>query len=152
MENLRSSFKSFKLEYGNRITLKDYLLITSEFNKFIIDNIIEGYKVTLPYRMGYLFIQGKKQIIKIDEKGNVKGLAPNWAKTKELRNNDKEFEKNKSIIYCLNHHTDNVRYKYIWSKLHIYVKYKMFYSLRMTRYNKRILSYNIKNNKQYYVK
>lgn len=35
-------------------------------------------------KMGTLHIVRRKQKVQIDENGNIKGLSPNWRKTKEL--------------------------------------------------------------------
>lgn len=137
MKNLRDSYKLYKKTYEHIVGIKDYLLITADYNKFLIQKVLEGEEVSLPERMGILSILGKKQKIRFDEEGKVIGLAPDWVKTKKLWENNEEARINKKLLYHTNEHSDNVRYKYLWSKFRVLVENKTLYSLRMTRTNKR---------------
>ena len=99
--------------------------------------------------MGTLKILGKKQKVKYDENGKVKGLAPDWVKTKALWDSNEEAKKKKTLLYHINAHTDNVRYKYLWSKNRVLVENKTLYSLRMSRANKRAANAAIKQGKDF---
>ena len=153
ISDTRKSYKLYKNNSDNSVSIKTYTDIVYEFNKFLIKKVLEGDKITLPCRMGYLYVLGKKQNIKFDDNGNVVGLAPDWVSTKKLRSANEQFNNQKGLLYHLNHHTDGVRYKYFWSKATVCVKFKILYSLRISRENKRTLSSNIKsNNYNYFVK
>lgn len=150
--NVRDSYKFYLQTTENPVDIKTYLLINAEYNKFLISKVLEGDEVTLPGRMGTLSIVGKKQKIRFDEEGNVVGLAPDWVKTKKLWENNKEARKNKTRVFHTNSHTDNTRYKFLWSKARVLVTNKTLYALRITRTNKRAVSSLIKKGKQYITK
>lgn len=137
MKNLRESYKLYKTLVNNPIDIKDYLLLAAQYNSFLIEKVLAGKEVTLPSRMGTLSIVGRKQKIRFDEDGKVVGLAPDWVKTKELWANNPQAKKEKKLLYHTNSHTDNVRYKFLWSKKNVAVENKTLYSLRLTRDNKR---------------
>lgn len=149
MKNLRESYKLYKESVENPVDIKTYLLITGKYNKFLIDKVLEGKEVTLPSRMGTLSIIGKKQNIKFDEDGKVMGLAPDWVKTKKLWEDNEQAKKDKKLVYHTNAHSENVRYKYLWSKRNVLVENKTLYSLRLTRTNKRAVHQKILDGAQY---
>jgi len=149
MGSLKDSYKLYRVN-GGKVNRIDYLKITAAYCRFLIKKIIEGHTVTLPFRMGYLSIQGRKQNIQIDkETGKLKGLAPDWVKTKKLWDTNEEAKLNKKIIYHLNPHSNNYRYKFFWSKKNILTKNKIMYSFRASRENKRTVSKEIFSGKQY---
>ena len=149
MKNLRDSYKIYKESVENPTDIKTYLLIAADYNKFLIDKVLAGKEVTLPSRMGTLSILGKEQNIRFDDQGHVIGLAPDWVKTKELWKNNPQAKKEKKLLYHTNAHTDNVRYKFLWSKKNVLVENKTLYSLRLTRTNKRAVHKKIMEGAQY---
>lgn len=149
MKNLRESYRLYKESVENPVDIKIYLLLAADYNKFLIDKVLEGKEVTLPSRMGTLTILGKEQKIKFDEEGKIQGLAPDWVKTKELWENNPQAKAEKKLVYHTNTHTDNVRYKYLWSKKNVLVENKTLYSLRLTRTNKRAVHKKILKGAQY---
>jgi len=151
-KNVRDSYKLYKQSINNTIELKEYIIYANEFNKFLINKVLDGYEVTLPARLGTLSIIGKKENIKFDENGKIKGLAPNWVKTKELWDSNPKAKEEKKLLYHTNSHTDNTRYKFFWSKQRILIQNKILYSLRITRTNKRNVHNLILKGKQYKTK
>jgi len=151
-KNLRDSYKQYCKTVDNPIDIKSYLLITGDYNKFLTDKVLNGDEVTLPARMGTLSIIGKKQKVRFDSEGNVVGLAPDWVKTKQLWESNPEAKKEKKRVFHTNSHTDNTRYRFLWSKCRVLVENKTLYSLRMTRDNKRAVHSKIKEGKQYTTK
>lgn len=149
MKNLRESYKLYKKSVDNPIDIKRYLVLAADYNKFLLEKVLDGKEVTLPSRMGTLSILGKKQIVKFDEEGKIKGLAPDWVKTKQLWESNPEAKKAKKLLYHTNSHTDNVRYKFLWSKKNVLVENKTLYSLRLTRTNKRAVHQKILDGAQY---
>lgn len=147
-KNLRDSYKEY-MQVDGAVDIKTYLLITGEYNKFLVDKVLEGHEVTLPARLGVLRIQGKQQEVRFDEEGKIQGLAPDWVKTKELWDKNPEAKKRKQRVFHTNAETDNTRYKYFWSKVRVLIENKSLYSLRMTRGNKRAVHNMIKAGKKY---
>jgi len=151
-KNIRDSYKRYCRTTNNPVDLKVYTILTGDYNKFLIQKVLEGSEVTLPARMGTLTVVGRKQKVSYDENGKIRGLAPDWVKTKKLWDSNSEARKNKQLLYHLNSHTDNVRYKYLWSKLQVLAENKTLYALRLTRDNKRAVYNMIKQGKLYKTK
>lgn len=151
-KNVRDSYKLYKKLTTNPVDIKDYIIYANEYNKFLMNKVLEGNEVTLPSRLGTLSIIGKKQKISFDENGKIKGLAPDWVKTKQLWDSNQTAKEKKQIVYHTNSHTDNTRYKFFWSKQRILIQNKILYALKMTRDNKRKVHFLIKEGKQYITK
>lgn len=149
MKNLRESYKLYKKSVSNPVDIKVYLLLAADYNKFLLDKVLDGKEITLPSRMGTLSIVGRKQKIKFNDKGEIIGLAPDWVKTKALWDNNPEAKEKKKRLFHTNSHTGNVRYKFLWSKKNVLVENKTLYSLRLTRTNKRAVHKKILKGAQY---
>ena len=150
--NIRRSYETYLKFSNNPVSIQTYLLLCYSFNKFIVNKVLEGNEVVLPARLGSLVIRGIKQQIKFSENGEIKGLAPDWVKTKQLWDADPEAKKSKKLLYHMNHSTNGYRYSWFWSKKNAAVQYKGLYSLRMSRENKRRTSKCILSGKEYIVK
>lgn len=150
--NTRDSYKLYKTTVAEPVDTKTYLDIAGLYNKFLLEKVLEGEIVVIPGKLGTLSVTGKKQKISFDDDGNVIGLAPDWQATKKLWESNPTAAKDKKIIYHMNSHTSNIRYRYLWSKKHVLVKNKTLYSLQLTRTNKRDLAAKIKSGKEYLTK
>ncbi len=148
MKNIRTSYRQYKKECEEVVDIKTYIDIATRYIKFLMEKVVEGYEVTLPSRLGSLKIVGTKQEIRFEE-GKVKGLSPNWKRTKELWESNPEAKEKKQLVYNTNEHSDGIRYKYIWSKRRVLVTNKTLYSLRMTRENKRRIYKAVMAGKEY---
>ena len=149
LRNSRDSYKYYKSINKKGVNLKTYLDITSAYNRFLIDKVLDGELVTLPSRLGTLSIMGKKQKIRFDEDGNLVGLAPDWVKTKKLWDSNEIAKNKKQLVYHTNEHTSSVRYKFFWSKNRVLITNKTLYALRITRENKRAVHKKILDGKEY---
>ncbi len=154
--NIRISYKLYKQLHTKEdshliVDIKTYIDIANKYNKFLLDKVLDGEEVTLPAKMGTIYIRGSKQKIRFDENG-LPLLAPDWTKTLAYWKNNPQAKEDKKLLYCTNEHTDGVRYKIIWSKKRIMVENKTLYSLRLTRTNKRNISATIKKGKEYLIK
>lgn len=151
-KNVRDSYKSYKQSTENPVDIKTYILYANEYHKFLVEKVFNGDEVTLPLRSGTLSIIGRKQKITFDEEGKMKGLAPDWVKTKQLWDSNPEAKEKKQLLYHTNSHTDNTIYRFLWSKKRILTENKILYSLKMTRENKRRVHNLIKEGKKYVTK
>jgi hypothetical protein len=151
-KNVRDSYKLYKKSVDNSVELKEYILYANEYNKFLVEKVLDGHEVTLPVRFGTLCIIGRKQKVSYNEDGTIKGLAPDWVKTKQLWENNPKAKEEKKLLYHINSHTDNTIYRFLWSKKRILTENKILYSLKMTRDNKRVVHNLIKKGKQYITK
>lgn len=150
IKSINTSYKFYKKISQEPVILYHYLEIAREYNKFLIDKVISGQCVSLPERMGSLHIQGKIENVRFDQENKIKGLAPDWVKTKKLWDSNEKAKTEKKLLYHIN--KDNTRYKFFWSKHKIVVKNKILYSLLMTRANKRAAHKAIINGTQYITK
>lgn len=149
--NTRDSYVVYKNMSVNPINISQYVQIINHFMKFLSSKLLSTGEIILPERLGRLSIFGKKVNVRI-ENGEIKGLAPDWVKTKQLWDSDEEAKNNKQLVYHFNEETNGIRYKFFWSKNRVLVSNKTLYNLRMTRSNKRELSRLVKNNKEYLIK
>ena len=149
MKNIRDSYKSYKKSSTNPVGINTYIELTTGFIRHLISFIFNGDEVVFPARLGTFSVLGKKQKLRI-ENNQIKGLSPNWVKTKELWKSSEDARNRKQLVYNTNEHSDNLRYKFIWSKKRSVVENKTLYTLTMTRANKRELSKRIKEGQEYY--
>ena len=148
--NTRDSYVVYKNMSDNPINISEYVQIINQFMKFLILKLLSTGEIILPERLGRLSIFGKKVNIRIED-GEIKGLAPDWVKTKQLWDSDEEAKNNKQLVYHFNEETNGIRYKFAWSKNRVLVSNKTLYNLRMTRSNKRELSKLIREGKEYLI-
>ena len=148
--NTRDSYVVYKNMSDNPINISEYVQIINQFMKFLILKLLSTGEIILPERLGRLSIFGKKVNVRIED-GEIKGLAPDWVKTKQLWDSDAEAKKNKQLVYHFNEETNGIRYKFSWSKNRVLVSNKTLYNLRMTRSNKRELSKLVREGKEYLI-
>ena len=149
--NIRKSYKNYRRISENPLDVKNYIYLANDYNKFLMEKLFEGHEVTLPLKMGTLEIVGRKQELKYNEDGKLL-LPPNWGETKKLWESNPKAKEEKKLIYCLNEHTDGIRYSVRWSKDGMMVRNKMLYSLKLSRENKRRIHKEILKGKEYFVK
>ena len=148
--NTRDSYIIYKNMSDNPINITQYVQIINQFMKFLICKLFETGEINIPERLGKLTISGKKVKVRIED-GEIKGLAPDWVKTKQLWESDEEAKNNKQLVYHFNEETNGIRYKFSWSKNRVLVSNKTLYNLRMTRSNKRELSKLVREGKEYLI-
>ena len=148
--NTRDSYVVYKNMSVNPINISQYVQLINQFMKFLILKLLSTGEIILPERLGRLSIFGKKVNVRIED-GEIKGLAPDWVKTKQLWDSDEEAKNNKQLVYHFNEETNGIRYKFSWSKNRVLVSNKTLYNLRMTRSNKRELSKLVREGKEYLI-
>ena len=149
--NTRDSYVVYKNISVNPINISQYVQIINHFMKFLSSKLLSTGEIIIPERLGKLSIFGKKVKIRIED-GKIKGLAPDWVKTKELWDSDPIAKQNKQLVYHFNEETNGIRYKFAWSKNRVLVSNKTLYNLRMTRSNKRELSKLAREGREYLIK
>ena len=149
--NTRDSYVVYKNMSVNPINISQYVQIINHFMKFLSSKLLSTGEINIPERLGKLSIFGKKVNVRIED-GEIKGLAPDWVKTKQLWESDEEAKNNKQLVYHFNEETNGIRYKFFWSKNRVLVSNKTLYNLRMTRSNKRELSKLVREGKEYLIK
>ena len=149
--NTRDSYILYKSISKEPLEVSRYIEITNLFMKFLSNKLLEKGSIIIPERLGNLSIIGKKIKVRIEE-GKIKGLAPDWVKTKELWEEDSQAKLEKQLVYHFNENTNGIRYKYSWSKNRVLVTNKTLYNLKMTRENKRALSKLVTEGQEYLIK
>jgi phage FluMu protein Com len=153
-KNLTDSYTLFKERFKDTtISKSDYVKIAGAFLKYIMKRVIyNSDTVHLPFKTGVIEVIGLRSKITIGENGEIKGLSPNWKKTKELYEKCPECKEKRQIVYNTNEHTDGIRYKFNWGLRNMVMKNKLYYVLKMTRENKRNLYRAILNGQEYEVR
>lgn len=128
-----------------------YLKIVNGFFLYLMTLVFDGHEVKLPLRCGSVYIRGRKQKPRIGEDGQIKGLAPDWVRTKILRESNPEAMAARKVVYHLNEHTNGIRYAIKWSKKNMLTENKCFYALIFSRTNKRKVNELVMSNKEYIV-
>ena len=149
--NIRSSYKRYSKEMEKPVELNTFIPIANGYMEFLINKVLQGEEVTLPARLGTLFIQGVKKKLRFNKDG-VPLLPPNWGETKKLWDRSPDAKATKKIVYCLNEETNGVVYKLHWSKNRVPIENKLFYNFILTRENKRAIHKQIKQGKEYIIK
>lgn len=127
------------------ISLTEFSKMLSDFNKYIVERLLNGDEIRLPSRMGVMAILGKKPKVNIVD-GRLRGLAPDWKATNEYRAKNPGTKK---IIYHTNSDSNGIIYSVKWNKFNVAAKNKRKYYFRPTRELKRTISALIKNGKEY---
>lgn len=142
--NIRDTYKLYKIRANaynlDRIPIKTYIHIVNGYIQFLMSRVFSGKDVRLPVDLGIIGIRGSKVKPRLDEEGNIRGLAPNWHDTKALWESNPEAKAKKTIVYCFNEHSNGMRFRFIWLKRTSVAKNKTLYSLKMSRKNKRTLN------------
>lgn len=144
----RDSYRTYLVMCDKPVKVEIYVDIVNMFFKFLMELIMSGEHIKLPYRTGEVLIRGKKQKIRVVE-GEIKGAAPDWVRTKALWARNPEAKEQKKLIYHLNEHTQGMRYRITWLKKTMKAINQSIYSLRFTRTNKREVNKEIINGKEY---
>jgi len=149
--NIRSSYKGYSKEVDKPVDLNTFVSVTNNYMQFLIQKVLLGEEVTMPAKLGTLFIQGVKKKLTFNKDG-VPMLPPNWGETKKLWQKNPDAKATKKIVYCLNEETNGVVYKLHWSKNRVPIENKLFYTFILTRENKRAIHNQIKQGKEYIIK
>ena len=150
MFNIRTSYDYYEKVVDEPLPEPLYREVAEAYSEFLLDKIIdEGEEVALPGRMGTMCIIGKKQKPKIDEDGNIRGMAPDWKSTKALWERNPEAKAAKKLVYHTNANTSGIRYKLLWSKRKVFIPFKAQMSFRLTKQNKIRLNKAIEGGQEY---
>lgn len=147
--NIRESYRYYKKNVDSPVEVKVYVYIILGYIKFLVSKILKAHDVRLPAELGVFGVRGRKIKPKIDENGNIVGLAPDWGGTKALWARDESAKEKKTILFHFNDHTGGFRYKLIWFKRNVRFKNRSAYSFRLCRPNRRAISRLIKQGQEY---
>lgn len=151
---LYESYRMYKKTVPNPVDRLVYLAIIGGFLKFFMIKVFEGFSVRLGSKLGIIAVKGRKAVPMINAEGEIKGIAPNWGKTKviwqaaadEMGLDFQTYiatvprEQRPEMAYCFNEHSGGNIYTIYWYKARILVANKTYYNLTFSRGNKRQLS------------
>jgi len=129
-----------------KISKKKYKDIISEFNKGIIDLIIEkGFEYNIPYIGSTLCIRKDKRVPKIVN-GKLYNSSPvDWVATNKLWSEDQESREKKLLVRYLNAHTSKYVFRIYFKKYNLYFVNKKLFSFKVNRTFSRLLGKRIKD-------
>lgn len=148
--NTRDSYILYKNSSTEPVDIKVFIKVANAFMKYLATMLLETGSINLPEKLGKINVIGRKVKVRI-ENGEIKGLAPDWVKTKELWERDPESKSKKQLVYHFNEETNGIRYKFTWLKSRVLVSNKTLYNFKLTRDIKRTLSGLVKNGKEYLI-
>lgn len=156
-KNLRDSYRFYRETTEDSVAdIILYLKVVLGFIKYMMGKVFDGYDVKLSVgnSLGIIGVRGTKDKPKLDEFGNIVGLATDWKATNELRKIDEKAREEKTRVYHFNEHTAGVRYRLVWFRGGTKVPNSGLYSLEFTKGlngNKRTMSRMVKQGKEYLV-
>jgi hypothetical protein len=129
-----------------KITAKTFSNIISDFNKEIINLIIEeNLEYNIPYIGSSLSIKKDKRIPRIVN-GKLYNTSPvDWVATNKLWDEDDEAYEKRLLVRYLNNHTSKFVFKIQFRKYNNYFLNKNIYSFESNRTFKRLLGKRIKD-------
>lgn len=167
VKNLRDAYKYY-LENTEK-PIKDrngktYQKIIQGFIKLQMSLVIDqsnDIEVGSANTLGTFSVRGKKytpRLVKIvdpitgEEREEVRNVMVSWTKTKALWDSNPEAKANRTRVWCLNEHTDGVRYHFVWYQNDMKTINKTLYTFSITRgkgSNARNLHHNIMDGREY---
>ena len=142
---MKDYFKSFKLHNPTiDVPRKKYNDIISEFNKKLVDMIIEeNLTYTVPYLGSSINTRKEKKTPKIIN-GKLYNTTPvDWKTTNELWSSDPEAREKKLLVRYTNSHTSRYVFRIYLKKYNYSFKNKKYYSFEPCRDFKRLLGKRI---------
>jgi hypothetical protein len=117
--SLEHSFQEFKKTFSGDITYKEYREICYQFNKMIVEEVLDGKSQKLPHSMGMLWIKKFKM--------NYDNPPLDFKATREAGKN----------IYHLNIESDGWCGRWNWTKRNERAKNMIYYHFKPTWSNSR---------------
>jgi len=141
--------KKQKLKNRKVVNRKIFGKIIRNYNREICKYIVnDSEEFRMPFRVGYLRIRKFKQRLILDPDGKLKTrhFKVDWKKTNELWNKNEEAKKAKKVVYHINEHSNRYYFKWYWFKITSNIKNVHYYTLVMSRQNKRLIAKALNEN------
>jgi hypothetical protein len=153
MRNLRGSYQFYRETTAQPVDIKTYLKIVHGFILFIMQKVWDGWDVQLSggNSLGSIGMRGKRIQPKVNDAGQIVGLAPDWVKTKKYWAENPEARERKQLIFHFNEHSGGIRYRIVWYKNRMILPNKSCYVLQFSRHNKRTVPKLIRSGKEYLI-
>ena len=127
---------------GSQYVLSEsqYFAIIRKINKLLVEQLLTGYDIILPSRMGRIELRKSKPSITFDGNKLKANLPIDWDKTLKLWYEDEEAYKNKTLVKI----EEKEVYKIYYNRGLAEYTNKSFYQFNFNRDLKRRLKTNIK--------
>lgn len=123
------------------LTESQYFSIIRRINLLLIEELLQGNEITLPYHMGKVELRKYNKSIRIGENGEVfTNLPIDWNKTLELWYNDSDAYHNKTLVRM----EENEIFKIYYNKASANYENKSFYEFIFNKDLKSRLKQKIK--------
>lgn len=139
-------YKFYANKYGEKVDKKKFNKIVTEFNKGIVDLILnDNLSYTLPYLNLELQIRKDKRKPRLQDGHLINPVPVDWKKTKALWEKDAEAKEKKLLVRYNNSHSSGYVYRLYLRKFNSKVKNKTLLKLKTNRAFQRRLSKRIKD-------
>jgi hypothetical protein len=139
-------YKFYDKKYGSKVDKKKFNKIVTEFNKGLVDLILNSnisYK--MPYLNLILEIRKDKRKPRIENGTLVNPVPVDWKRTKALWERDKEAKEKKLLVRYNNSHSSGYVFRLFLKKFNSTIKNKGVLKIKTNRKFQRQLSKRIKN-------
>ena len=126
---------------GKTINEHDFYRIIRGINAKLMNGLVYGEDIKLPYQMGWIYLQKRPSIVKIQNGKIVTNLPIDWDKTLKLWYEDEESRNNKKLVYS----DFNEKFKIYYDRINSKYMNSEYYYFIPVRDAKIKLNKNIKN-------
>lgn len=124
-----------------------YTKIVTEFNEFLVNEVIHGQIFYMPYKLGALAVKKTKGMkARKDGTINMRTIPVDYKATMEYWKKHPEALAEGKLIRHLNEHTDGYTYRIYWDKRTAVVQGCRAFTFRRARHFQRGLSAFLKTN------
>ena len=142
--------KFYEKKYNKE--LKDYSKIISEFNKEVINLILnDNLSYTIPFLFFEITIRKEKRFTRIDDGKLINHNPINWKATKELWEKDEDARERKIRVRHNNYNTSGYIFRIYLKKFKCRLKNRSYYKIKPNRNFQRALAKRINDpNKEHF--
>jgi hypothetical protein len=137
-------YNYYKKNYESKVSNVKFNKIVSEFNKEIVNLIIEEGLEYRPIMLQFVFcIRKVKKIPRIKDGKLINTTPIDWKSTKELWSNDSDAKEKKILLRYLNNHTFKYVFRIKGIKVGFNYSNKKYYKFKPVRSFQRLLAKRI---------
>ncbi len=151
--NMHDIYAYYRKTRQNKENYAKFSKILKTFNKKLVEHAHNADYLTLPYKLGDIYVKKYKPTYKFKEDGSIDTFGQpgivDFKATKELWEKYPELKHKQRVLYD-NSHTDGFKFKIHWRRGN--VKNVTIYNFRPARYFKRGLAEYLRRNpnQEYY--
>lgn len=128
-------------DIGRPLTEHEFYTIVRQVNNYLADELLHGYDVTLPHRLGRIELRKYDARITINDGVLKTNLPVDWDKTLKLWSEDEEAYKERTLVKM----EEKEIFKVFYNRRNANYENKSFYEFEVNRDLKRRLKQKIKS-------